>query len=367
MKLSAGDKEIVLSEDATSSYLSKIFGPSRLVTIEKLGEGFHNAAFLVKFRQGTDEKRVIMRIVRSDIGWGHDYLGDRAAVLLLQHELFRSSPRSCRSIDVGALLPRGEIVSVGDAIEFVHLTEEVTERDARPYVDDFFRIAKTKELEERDRARCKSAAKYLVELHSTKKSNPYLYKRHIRDLVGHGEMVMGVIDSYPDPETLDFTSRRQLAEIEAKVVNWRNRIKFLAHRLSRIHGDYHPFGNIRFRTDDSILAMDQSRQAFGEPADDVTCLSINYIFFSIWHHGEFRKPFSELFHIFMREYLEGTGDEELLRVVAPFYAFRGLVVLHPVYYPDMDSAKRLMMINFIRNVLDSDNFDLKSVSSYLSP
>jgi len=362
--LRVGEKELHISEDGLSSYLSKIFGESTIVGVEKLGEGFHNAGFLIKFLCGTVEKRIVMRIVRGDVGWGHDYISDRAAVLLMQHELFRSSPKACKTIDVAALLPDGGLVSVGEAVEFVHIVQEVKEHDGVPYVNDLFRIASTREIGEKDITRCKVAAKYLAELHSEKKPNPTLYKRHIRDLVGHGEMLMGVIDSYPDPDTL--VTRRDLAEIEAKVVGWRNRIKFLGHRTSRIHGDYHPFGNIRFRDDNSILAMDQSREAFGEPADDVSCLSINYIFFAIWHHGQFAGPFADLFNLFMNEYLNGTGDEEMLKVMAPFYAFRGLVVLHPVYYPDMEREKRLMMLTFVRNVLDSEYFDPKAVRSYLS-
>jgi hypothetical protein len=79
---------------------------------------------------------------------------------------------------------------------------------------------------------------YLARLHSEKKDNPVLYRRHIRDLIGHGEMLMGVIDTYPDIRTLDFTTPEEIERIETEAVKWRNKIKFKSHRLSRIHGDF---------------------------------------------------------------------------------------------------------------------------------
>lgn len=369
MELQVGSNRLNVKRLQLENYLSARLGRRvDSISLKKLGEGFHNAGFLLSFRVGRKRQNLVMRIVRGDTGWGHDYLGDRAAVLLLQHRLFNTAPQGtcCKSLDVAALSESGDIVSLGDALEFFDLVEEVTDRQGKPYVEDLFRIARDRSVSERDLRRCDKLVEYLAALHSRKKNNPILYKRHIRDLVGHGEMLMGVIDTYPDIKTLDFANPKEIEQIEVKAVEWRNRIKFLSHRLSRIHGDFHPFGNIRFREDDSILALDLAREEFGEPADDVSCLSINYIFFSVWHHGGFVDPFRNLFRRFIEGYLKATGDEEILSVIAPFYAFRGLVVTHPLYYPDMEYAKRRLMLSFIVNVLNDERFDPGKVSDYLS-
>jgi len=368
LELQVGSSRFSLKRQKLESYLSRLFGRRvDFISLRKLGEGFHNAGFLLSFKVGRRERRLVMRIVRADTGWGHDYLGDRAAVLLLQHRLFNTAPRGtcCRSVDVAALSKNGDIVSIGDALEFFDLVEEVTDRQGKPYVEDLFRIARDRAVSEQDLKRCDVLVDYLAMLHSEKRNNPILYKRHIRDLVGHGEMLMGVVDTYPDIRTLDFTNPKEMERIEVKAVEWRNRIKFMSHRLSRIHGDFHPFGNIRFRKDDSILALDLAREEFGEPADDVSCLSINYIFFSVWHYGKFVDPFRTLFNRFMEGYIKATGDKEILSVIAPFYAFRGLVVAHPLYYPDMEYTKRRLIFNFIINVLDHETFDPSKVSEYL--
>jgi len=366
--IKVGTLKLFIDDLKLEGYLKGLYHePVRLLGLEKLGEGFHNAGFLLKFLAGEEEKRLVMRVVRGDTGWAHDYLGDRASVLLLQHHLFNAAPKGtcCHSVDVACVTKDGRVVSVGDSVEFFNLVEEVTEAKGRPYVEDLFEIAKRKTLTGRDIKRCRIVADYLVNLHAVKKRNDFLYLRHTRDLIGHGEMLMGVIDTYPDPRTLNFTSREEITEIEKRAVVWRNRIKHLTHRLSRIHGDYHPFGNIRFRDDDSMMALDLAREEFGEPADDVAALTINYLFLSIWQFGDYVHPFKELMETFYRRYLDRTGDEEILRVIAPFYAFRGLVVAHPLYYPEMENEKRRKIFTFINNVLESEEFDPKEVKSYL--
>jgi Ser/Thr protein kinase RdoA (MazF antagonist) len=260
----------------------------------------------------------------------------------------------------------GEILSIGDAVEFFDLVEEVTDKQGTPYAEDLFRIARERALREADLRRCDALVNYLARLHAQKKANPILYTRHIRDLVGHGEMLMGVIDTYPDVRLLDFTNPKEIEQIEVKAVEWRNRIKFLSHRLSRIHGDFHPFGNIRFRKDNSVMALDLAREEYGEPADDLSCLSINYIFFSVWHYGEFVDPFKTLFNRFIEGYVKATNDQEMLRVIPPFFAFRGLVVTHPHYYPDMERERRRLMLNFILNVMNAEKFEANNINEYLT-
>jgi len=368
LKFEVGSLTLQVDDREMEGYLSSLFGGSaRIKSFSKIGEGFHNAGFLLVFRIGDVEKHVVLRVVRGDTGWGHDYLGDRASLLILQHRLFNIAPRgtSSRSIDVACVRKDGSLVSLGNALEFFSLVEELRDADGKPYSEDLFNIARRGELTDMDRERCAAVVDYLVNLHSEKIRNDVLYKRHIRDLIGHGEMLMGVVDTYPDPETLGFTSRWEMAEIEQKAVVWRNRIKYLGHRLSRIHGDYHPFGNIRFREDNTLVATDQAREEWGEPADDVAGLTINYIFFSIWHYGEFRQPFQELYETFMDRYVDRTGDKELFKVIAPFYAFRGLVVIHPLYYPEMEADKRRKILNFIHNVLEREQFNPRDVKSYL--
>ncbi|MEE9459311.1 MAG: hypothetical protein V3V84_06095 [Candidatus Bathyarchaeia archaeon] len=363
-----GSKSFQIDSKEIEDYLGTLFGaPTKLISIEKIGEGFHNAGFLIILSISNQIKRIVMRVVRGDTGWGHDYLSDHSSVLLLQHSLLRSAPvGTCsESFDVAALMSDGTIKSIGESIEFLHFVDEIPESESSPYSKDLFKIAEKQSLSDNDILRARVIAEYLAKLHSQKNQNPNLYSRHIRDLIGHGEMLMGVIDTYPPANNLDFTSIEELERIEIETVRWRNRIKYSSERCSRIHGDVHPFGNLRFKSDNSILALDMSREKFGEPADDVAGMSINYLFFSIWKHGKLTPHFEKLFRIFLDEYINKTRDKDILRYMPPFYAFRGTVIAHPLYYPDLETFKRRKIFNFILNVINDKEFNSDNLESYI--
>jgi hypothetical protein len=67
----------------------------------------------------------------------------------------------------------------------------------------------------------------------------------------------------------------------------------------------------------------------------------------------------------MRNYLQETQDHELLEVIQPFYAFRGLVVASPIWYPNIDQQVRQRLFNFVRNVLEVETFDYRNVNALL--
>jgi hypothetical protein len=114
-----------------------------------------------------------------------------------------------------------------------------------------------------------------------------------------------------------------------------------------------------------FVLLDRSRGPWGDSADDVTALTINYIFFSIKHHGSVKGSYFEGLRMFFEKYVSLTGDEELYSVVAPFFAFRGAVVANPVFYPDLTLDQRKLIFKFVNNVLDDDKFRLEKVNDYL--
>lgn len=344
------------------SYLEDLYhAPVKLEEFRLLGRGFHAEAYLVAFGVGGEKRRLVLRRLRGE-GFGHDYPSDRAQVLLYAHSVFNKLPRHIRSEDVGYFAKDGTLKSVGDYDEFFILIEEARGEE---YIHDMENIKERGELSSTDRERVRLLSDYLVNIHSAKKNAPTLYTRRIRDLIGHGECVMGVIDScFPRPSELEFTSPKELADIEKKCVEWRWRLRDKAHRLCQIHGDYHPF-NIIFTEKGELLVMDRSRGEWGEPADDVACLSINFLWYAILHKGDFSGPFKELFEDFLSDYLEKTQDYEMLKVMAPFYAFRTLVIASPLYYPETPNEVRRKLFNFMLGALNAEEFDSREIDSYL--
>jgi aminoglycoside phosphotransferase (APT) family kinase protein len=154
-----------------------------------------------------------------------------------------------------------------------------------------------------------------------------------------------------------------LQEIERRCVLWRWKLRDSAHRLRQVHGDFHPW-NILFRTGMDFQVLDRSRGEFGDPADDVACLTMNYVFFSLQRSGRLEGCFASLFERFWERYLGASGDREMLTVVAPFFAFRCLVMANPAWYPDLPETAREKLLGFALAVLDRDSFDPAQVNRY---
>jgi len=322
-------------------------------------KGFgYGIPYLIEVDVKGEIKRVVLETIRPE-GFGHDHFSDRAQILLWQHSSFNKLPKHVRSVDVGAFTVNGNLKSVGDCTEFFIVTELM---EGQPYHQDLDRIREQKSLAQLDKDRCQALSDYIVQVHAVKKRAPELYVRRIRDLIGHGECIMGLTDSYPPG--LDYIAEEEFVEMEKKCVEWRWRLKRKTYRCSQVHGDYHPW-NVLFRKGTDFAVLDRSRGEWGEPADDTSCMTINYLFYSLQAYGELAGPFETLFNLFWRNYLDETGDEEMLTVAQPFYAWRGLVVASPIWYPDLSLDVRAKLFNFVKNVLETEKLNLKDINSYI--
>ena len=96
----------------------------------------------------------------------------------------------------------------------------------------------------------------------------------------------------------------------------------------------------------------------------MTCLSLNYLFFSLQRSGRLQGDFERLFRGFWARYLERSGDLEILDVAAPFFAFRALVMANPLWYPVLEADVRRKMLDFALNVLDAPRFDPARANQY---
>ena len=296
-------------------------------------------------------QRAVVESVRPG-PFGHEHMSDRAQSLLWAHDAFRRLPRHVASLDVGAVRSSGVLVPLGNADELFMLAEFV---DGHEYADDLLRLRAGAGISELDLVRADALCDYLVGIHRVAGPDPGLYARRIRELVGHGECIFGVDDSYPEEGTL--------REIEKKCVDWRWKLKGKAHRLRQVHGDIHPW-NILFRAHADFSVLDRSRGEWGDAADDVVCLTLNYLFFSLQRSGRLEGAFERLWRQFWERYLERSGDRELLEVAAPFLAFRALVMANPLWYPALDAVVRRKLFNLIGNVLDAPRFDPARANEY---
>ena len=323
----------------------KAFGYGRPIQIDLLLNGMPRSYVLSTMRGGS--------------GFGHDHKADRAATLIWAHDAYGKLARHVGSIDVGFFTHEGQLQSAGRAEEYFLLMEKV---EGAAYYLDLERILAEGKATTLDFDRVKALSDYLATIHAEKGRNEQLYFRRIRDLIGHGEGIMGILDGYPVDYPL--LSSKQQCVVESGCVAWRQYLKEKPARLSIVHGDFHPW-NILFREGTDFTLLDRSRGEWGEPADDIAALSINLLFFSLLQSGCVEGPFRELFDLFYGAYLERTGDRELNSVIPPFYVFRALVIASPRWYPDLPEEVRVKLLRFVRAMLRIEQFDPKDINRYL--
>ena len=398
--------QIKIPQAVVQKYLSEKEGaPVEILKYEKLGSGWHGTGYKVKYEilnsvrrsphpctpllkkerggaqlkqsnsllhemekgegmrgAGAEIKEVVLRTLMP-MGFGHDWLSDRAGVFVLQHQLAQDIPDHIESFDVSGYSKDNKLVSLGDIKEYFHVVKVAA---GKTYSEDFGRIKESGELIDGDLERAQFLSDYLVKLHSKKFRGSTdeirsIRRRHNRDSIGHGEMMMGVIDSYPDK--FDFATGEELADLICKAVKFREKVKDTPIVPCRMHGDFHP-GNIMFNGK-KMTILDASREICGDPADDVTSMAINYIWFAVMQTGKFDGPFAKLFNVFWNNYFKKTGDSLIVKTAGVFFAFRGVVVAHPFFYSQQTDSVRRKMILFVENVLNDKKFDARKINKYL--
>lgn len=356
-----------LNEHRLQSYLESLLGrPVRIVGFAPLGapvetgtvKGYgYGVPVRIEYEVGGERCRAVLETMKSG-PFGHEHMADRAQAHFWNHAAFGHLPRHARSLDVGAFQKEGALLSLGKVEELFTLMAFYEGKD---YAEDLEGLRDHPELSDTALARADALCDYLVEIHRKPGPAAGLYARHVRELIGHGECIMGLMDSYPPQH--GFITSQLLEQIEQKCLSWRWRLKGRTHRLHQTHGDFHPW-NILFRSGTDFTVLDRSRGEWGDPADDVCCLTMNYLFFSLQRNGRLEGNLETLFLRFWRRYLEQSGDREILQVAAPYFAFRGLVMASPVWYPHLSEGVRQTLFTFIESVLDAEIFDPENVNTY---
>ncbi len=342
------DEPVAAAREAVASRTGdlKAFGYGRPIQIDLLLNGMPRSYVLSTMRGGP--------------GFGHDHFADRAGELIWAHDTYGKLPSHVKSLDVGFITLEGEVRSAGRAEEYFLLMDKA---EGVTYRVDLERIRSEGTMTSLDLDRARALSSYLAKIHADKGQDVQLYFRRTRDLLGHGEGIMGILDGgYPADYPL--LSAKQQYLVEAGCVAWRHHLKEKAKRLSIVHGDFHPW-NILFREGTHFTLLDRSRGEWGEPADDVAALSINYLFFSLLRSGRMEGPFVQLFELFYGDYLGQTQDLELNQVIPPFFVFRALVIASPVWYPDLSEEVRLTLFRFVQAMLRVEQFDYKDLNHYL--
>lgn len=356
-----------LKKRALEEYLRARFGPEVvLLSFGVIGKassaGAHKqygygTPVKLTFRVGREIRSVVLETMKPG-PFGHEHMADRAQAMLWDYESYGRLPRHVKALDVGAFTGTQKLFSVAAGQEYFVLNQW---SEGRSYHEDLERLAEGRLLRPLDRTRTIALARYLAQIHVRKKRDADLYRRRLRELIGHGECIMGLTDSYP--ERFGFITENLLRGVEEACNRWRWYLRGRTNRLSQVHGDFHPW-NVLFQKGVDFAVLDRSRGEWGEPADDVTSMTINYLFYSLCRWGRLKGSFEVLFRLFWEEYVAASGDEDIVATAAPFFAFRGLVLASPVWYPALPIGVRRTIFRFMDQVLAALRFDPSLVNEY---
>jgi hypothetical protein len=291
--------------------------------------------------------------------YGHDRRADRVEGAVLAYDVFGEIPGHARALDVGLVGDDGRLVSLRGTGEPYLVTDWA---EGTLYAEDLRRIAREGVARPLDLARCEALAAWLAALHARKLDDPVAWRRAIRDLLGHGEGIFGIVDGYP--EDVPAAPAARLRAIEERCLAWRWRLRGQTGRLARTHGDFHPF-NVVFAPgapgDDTatrFTPLDASRGGKGDPADDLTAMAVNYVFFAAEHRGAWARGLGPLWRTLWSRWLAAAGDADALLVAPPFLAWRALVVSSPRFYPHLGAAARDLLLSLAERALDAGRLDL---------
>jgi hypothetical protein len=290
--------------------------------------------------------------------FGHDRRADRVAEMILAYDTFGAIPSHTKAIDVGLVATDGSLLSLSSTTEAYLVT---TWAEGHIYADELRAVAERGRATPRDIAHAERLGAYLAGLHQPV-DDAYAYVRSVRDLVGSGEGIFGIVDGYP-PDVSEASPER-LQGIERHAVEWRWRLKEHRERLVRIHGDFHPF-NLLFDDDSKLSLLDASRGCAGDAADDLMALSINYLFFAL-QEGTWADTYRPLWQSFFSSYRQHRRDEDVIAVSPPYLAWRALVLANPVWYPDLDVSVRNTLLGLAENALAADRFSLEHAESIVA-
>ena len=358
-----------LSKERLERYLSALFhAPATVTALVSLRESKAFGAakeygyghpVKVEFTVGGERRAAVLETT-SPGPFGHEHMADRARMMLWDHGAYNALPKHVRSLDVGAFDREGNLLSVGER-RGVLPPGRTRRRNRvhpghRPFAGWGSRCAT---WTSRGRTPCAITSSRSTPSGGRTRDST---SAGSANCWGTASASWGCATAIPSPT--GSSPPRCWRRSNGVASTWRWRLKERTDRLRQVHGDYHPF-NILFREGTDFTVLDRSRGEWGEPADDVTALTGNYLFASLQATGRLEGPFETLFRRFWDRYIERTGDAEILETAAPFFAFRCLVMASPVWYPSLDESVRRKLFSFVLSILDAPSFAPDRVNGWL--
>lgn len=323
----------------------------KVLAIQKLGEGFVAEGYKVEYEYENTIKKVVCRRLKGN-GMSHDYLSDRVAYLLLQHEVANFHPKHIKSVDV---------VSYGEKLDSVSLEglEDVFQIVEFAEGDSYYKFIEAIQqgFDESQKIVVKNIAEYMKAVHKIQpKSEDSVIKnyywRHSQDFIG-SEVLMDILDVWPLDDLMPLDLR---IEFVSKLYKIREETRQLSSRCTLIHSDLHP-DNIRVDASYSISVLDSARTMWGEPMDDLTSMLANYLFFGL-KYSKSRNNYENAYSLLLNKYFNNGIDSESNKVARLFFSIRLIILAHPLFFSSDSFDLKNRTISIAMRIASDEDFDL---------
>lgn len=351
-----------ISKKRVEDHLTEKLGKDVLISnCSTLGIGWVAEGYKLEISVDNEQKDVVLRTLGS-VDFSHDYVSDRLAYFVMQHHTSSKLPKHARSLDVIGVPGDGSNGNLLNSRDFVQIIEYV---DGREYGEDLSEILSGREINGADIKKACDISDYLALVHSLKFDGDFehatsLYKRHTRDMVG-SVFLLDVLDTYPSK--VEFASASEIENLVSSLYSFRNYLPVDTNRLKKLHGDFHP-GNIIFDNLGDFTVLDSARHIWGEAADDVASMGINYIWNAIKQTGRYEGKFKVVFENFWKNYLEKSNDHDIQNIMPLFFGIRSFVLNHPNFF-DVGDDVRLKMFRLSKNMLKAGEFNPADINRFL--
>ncbi len=326
-----------------------------LVTIEKIGSGFHAHGYKVTAKDG---RHFFIKRVHTD-EMGFEFPERKLASLLVGHNManrFGTSPRSI-----------GLIVENGDhSVVLPDITEETTiyniqefEPEGAPYNLLLDRRQSKIAMDAEDFAELEAITDYAAKLHTLAHPSgdttrrQALYNSGLRGEVMHPELTLTFMHDFGEEHPL-LPPQKQEAYI-GLVLNLLHKWKNREDRLQPLHGDFWG-ANVFLRQDKSVWVIDYSRVPWGDPGIDLGRWMSQYL----WYYHLTKNPYyKELGDAFLHMYQQKTGDEEIMEAISLGFISMGVLYAIEGIYPDAPQLAKEDTYNNIIDILKENRFHWK--------
>lgn len=328
-----------LSKILSEEYKTEI----KAIKLEKISSGYHSDGFKISCDNG--KCFFIKRVKTKDMGY--EVPERKVYSLLVGDAMSKRVGNEPRSVGVVVLNNKAvKIPEINEDSQFYHLQEFGA--DGVSYWSLLNERRQKEKVDENDLRELDLIVDFIAKVHSVKHPScdreklDAVYNDSLRSVLANPELALMLLHDFPKDDK--FMPLKTQKEIVGLMFEFMHKYKNRSDRLCALHGDF--WGGNAFLKDGKLEVIDFSRIPWGDAGVDVGWWFSQYL--AIYHQTK-NKYFKELGELFLKKYIEKTGDEEVLKSSGLVFGLLVAIYLSRRFYPVVEEeyARR-----FLKNVLE---------------